>query len=79
MVVDLQLPTFKIHRIFGVMVSALASSAVDRVFESRSVQTKDYEICIFCFFATYSVPYTSLNTLSVRKSFNMIVISVFES
>ena len=35
--------------ICGVMVSMLASSAVDRGFESRSSQTKDYEIDICCF------------------------------
>ena len=33
------------------MVSVLASSAVDRGFESRSGQTKDYEIGMCCFFA----------------------------
>ena len=32
-----------------VMVSMLASTAVDRGFESRSGQTKDYEIGICCF------------------------------
>ena len=32
------------HRIGGVMVSVLASSAVDRGFEPRSGQTKDYKI-----------------------------------
>ena len=31
------------------MVSMLASSAVDRGFEPRSGQTKDYEIGICCF------------------------------
>ena len=31
------------------MVSMLASSVVDREFESRSVQTKDYKIGICCF------------------------------
>ena len=31
------------------MASVLASSAVDRGFESRSGQTKDYEIGICCF------------------------------
>ena len=30
------------------MVSVLASSAVDRVFEPRSSQTKCYKICICC-------------------------------
>jgi hypothetical protein len=33
----------------GVMVSVLASSAVDRGFELRSGQTKDYKISICCF------------------------------
>ena len=33
------------------MVSVLASSAVDRGFESWSGQTKDYKICICCFSA----------------------------
>ena len=37
------------NRIGGVMVSVLASSAVDRGFESRSGQTKDYKICICSF------------------------------
>jgi hypothetical protein len=35
------------NRIGGVMVSMLASSVVDRGFEPRSGQTKDYEINIF--------------------------------
>ena len=39
------------HRIGGVMVNALASSAVDRGFEPRSGQTKDYNIGICCFSA----------------------------
>ena len=37
------------YRIGGVMVSVLASSAVDREFEFRSGQTKDYKINICCF------------------------------
>ena len=36
----------KSNRIGGVMVSVLASRAVDRGFESRSGQTKDYAIDI---------------------------------
>ena len=36
-------------RISGVIVSVLASSAVDRGFESRSGQIKDYKIGICCF------------------------------
>ena len=38
------------HRIGGVMVSVLASSAVDCGFEPRSGQTKDYKIGI-CYFS----------------------------
>ena len=42
------------HRIGGVMVSVLASSAVSRGFEPRSGQTKDYEIGICCFSAKHA-------------------------
>ena len=42
------------HRIGDVMVSVLASSAVDRGFEPRSGETKDYEIGICCFFAKHA-------------------------
>ena len=35
--------------ISGVMVSMLALSAIDRGFEPRSGQTKDYKIDICCF------------------------------
>ena len=37
----------------GVMVSVLASSVVDRGFEPRSGQTKDYKIGICCFSAKH--------------------------
>ena len=36
------------------MVSVLVSSAVYRVFETRSGQTKDYLIGIFCFSANHA-------------------------
>ena len=42
------------NRIGGVMVSVLASSAVDRGFEPLSGQTKDYKICICCFSAKHA-------------------------
>ena len=42
------------------MVSVLASSAVDRGFEPRSGQTKDYKIGIYCF----SAKHTALRTKS---------------
>ena len=35
----------------GIMASVIAASAVNRVFESRSGQTKHYKIGICCFFA----------------------------
>jgi hypothetical protein len=38
-----------LNRIYGIMVSVFASSVVDRVFDSRSGQTKDYTIGICCF------------------------------
>jgi hypothetical protein len=41
-------------RIGGIMVSVLASSAVDRGFDTRSGQTKDYKICIYCFYAKHA-------------------------
>ena len=37
------------NRINGIVVSMLASSAVDSGFDPRSCQTKDYEIGICCF------------------------------
>ena len=48
---------YSIHhnRIVGVIISMLASSAVDRGFEPRSGQTKDYEIGICCFSAKQPV------------------------
>ena len=42
------------NRIGGVMVIGLASSAVDRRFESQSGNTKDYDIGICCFSANHS-------------------------
>jgi hypothetical protein len=38
----------------GVMVSVLASSAVDRGFEPRSGHSKDYTIDICCFSAKHA-------------------------
>ena len=39
----------------GVIVIVLSSTVVDRGFEPRSGQTKDYNICIFFFSANYAV------------------------
>jgi hypothetical protein len=41
------------NRIGGVMVIVLASSAVDREFEPRSGQTKDYKIGMCCLSAEH--------------------------
>ena len=43
-----------VNRIGGVMVSVLASSAVDLEFQSRSGQIKDYKISICCFSAKHA-------------------------
>jgi hypothetical protein len=43
-----------VNRIGIVMVSVLVSSAVDRGFDPRSGQTKDYEIGICCFSAKHT-------------------------
>jgi hypothetical protein len=43
-----------VNRIGGVMVSVFSSSAVDRGFESRSGQAKDYKISICCFSAKHT-------------------------
>jgi hypothetical protein len=48
------------NHISGVMVSMLASSAVDHLFKSRSGQTKDYKISICCF----STKHAALRTKS---------------
>ena len=42
------------HHIGGVMVSVLAFSAVDRGFEPRSGQAKDYKIGIYCYSAKHA-------------------------
>ena len=43
-----------VYRIGGVMVSVLASSVVDRGFQPRSDQTKDYKIGNRCFSAKHA-------------------------
>ena len=44
----------KRNRFGGVMVNMFASSAVDRGFEPRSGQTKDFKIDICCFSAKHA-------------------------
>jgi hypothetical protein len=51
------IPSYLFHqsnRIGGVMVSVLTSSAVDRGFEPRSGQTKNYKIGMCCFSAKHA-------------------------
>ena len=45
---------FRLNRIGGVMLSVLASSVVYRGFKSRSGQTKNYEISMYCFSAKHA-------------------------
>ena len=54
-----------------VMVSVLASSAVDRGFEPRSGQTKDYKICICCFSAKHAVLRRKSKDWSARNENNV--------
>jgi hypothetical protein len=46
--------SYLLNRIGGVIVSVLARSVVDREFEPRSGQIKNYEIGICCFFAKHA-------------------------
>ena len=52
--IQLVTPIKTFNRIGGVMVSVLASSAVDRGFAPRSGQTKDYKIGICCLSAKHA-------------------------
>ena len=57
--------------ISGVMVSVLASSAIDRGFDRRSGQTKDYEIGICCFSAKHAVLRRKSKDWLARKQNNV--------
>jgi hypothetical protein len=50
------------------MVSELASSAVDREFEPRSGQTKDYKIGICCFSAKHALMKKSKDWLARNQN-----------
>ena len=56
------------NRIGGVMVSMLAASAVDRGFEPRSGQTKDYDIGMCCF-STKPAALKEYDTVGIAKWF----------
>jgi hypothetical protein len=54
------------------MVSVLASSPVDRGFEPRSGQTKDYKISICCFSAKHAALRRKSKDWLARKQENLI-------
>ena len=58
---------YTVYCIGGVMVSLFTSSVVDREFDSRTGQTKDYEIGICCF----SAKYTMFRSKSSQKQNNV--------
>ena len=53
------------------MVSKLASSAVDRGFEPRSGQTKEYKFGIFCFSAKHAALRRKSNVWLARNHNNV--------
>ena len=55
------------------MVSVLAASAVDRGFEPRSGQTKDYKIGICCFSAKHAALRRKSNDWLARNQDNVSV------
>jgi hypothetical protein len=59
------------HHICGAMVSVLASSAVDRGFEPRSGQTKDYIIGICCLSAKHAALRRKSNHWLARNQTNV--------
>jgi hypothetical protein len=62
------------------MVSMLVSSVVDRGFEPRSGQTKDYEIGICCFSSKHAAlrrknkDWLSQNQINVSECFNELAL-----
>jgi hypothetical protein len=68
--------------ISDVMVRVIASSAVDRGFESRSGQIKDYEIDICCFYAKHEIlrrkskDWLAGNQNNVSKWSNMFILGL---
>ena len=59
------------NHIGGIMVSMLASSVVDRGFELRSGQTKDYNIGICCFSDKHAVLKRKNNDWLARNQDNV--------
>jgi len=62
-------------RIGGVMVGMLASSVVDRGFEPRSSQTKDYKIGICCFSTNHATLRRNSKDWLVRNQNNVSELS----
>ena len=54
------------NRIGDIMISVLSLGAVDRGFKSRSGQTKDYKIGIFCFSAKHTALRRKTGRLGIR-------------
>jgi hypothetical protein len=61
----------RIHCIGGILVSVLASSVVDRGFDPRSGQTKDYKIGICCFSAKHAALRRESNVWLARNQNNV--------
>jgi hypothetical protein len=61
------------------MVSVLASSAVDREFEPRSSQTKDYAIGICCFSAKHAALWRKSKEWLARNQNNVSEWSVMST
>jgi hypothetical protein len=59
------------NRIRGVMISVLASSVVDRGFEPRSGQAKDYKIGNCCFFVKHATVRRKSKDWLVRNQDNV--------
>ena len=60
-----------VNQISGVMVSVLASSAVDRGFEPQSGQTKDFKIGICCFSAKHAALWRKCKDWLARNQDNV--------
>ena len=62
---------FHYNRIGFVMVTVLTSSAVDRGFQPRAGQTKDYEIGMCCFSAKHAASRRKSKDWLVRNQDNV--------
>ena len=60
------------NHIGGIIVIVLASSAVDRGFEPRSSQAKDYNISMCCFSAKQEALMSKSNKLLISNKDNVL-------